>query len=222
MSDARKQVIAAISEEYSRIHASDDDDNMIDKPSSLLSVLSKEEIKKLEIDYRFYTVVSLGCPLSMYMSKKYIESNPYELIFMPYQKNYFMKERLIKSKGTDAAKRILYKYSDQSVCMSTMPEWLLDIYISADNAKEQMLDYFPLREEQIEIEERYDGIKYIFVTIPDIGKNVELVKKALGKFGYFCSTSIEEKNSLDDDNVMWLRLQFEPHHQEIITKLLNN
>ena len=101
-----------------------------------------------------------------------------------------------------------------------MPEWLLDIYISANNAKEQMLDYFPLREEQIEIKKRHDGIKYIIVTIPDIGMNVELVKKALGKFGYFCNTPIEKKNNLDDDNVMWVRLQFEPHHQEIITKLL--
>ena len=34
------------------------------------------------------------------------------------------------------------------------------------------------------------------------------------------STPIEKKNNLDDDNVMWVRLQFEPHHQEIITKLL--
>jgi len=219
LEEVRKQVIAAISEEYNRIHASDDDDNMIDKPSSLLSVLSKEEIKKLEVDYRLNTVVSIGCPLSMYMSKKYIESNPYELIFVPYHKNHFIKERLVKTIDADTLKRILYKYSDNSVCMSTMLEWLLDIYISADNAKEQMLDYFPLREEQIEIEERYDGIKYIFVTIPDIEKNVELIKKALGKFGYFCSTPVEEMNSMDDDNVMWFRLQFEPHHQEIITKL---
>ena len=45
----------------------DDNDELTVEFSSVLSNLSKEKIKKIEVDYRFNSVVSLSCPLSMYM-----------------------------------------------------------------------------------------------------------------------------------------------------------
>ena len=206
---------------YDDILDFDDNDELTVEFSSVLSNLSKEKIKKIEVDYRFNTVVSLSCPLSMYMSGKWKETKPYELIFEPYHKNYFIAEGLIKTIEPETVKRILLKYSNKTVCDSLFtPNWLQTLYMTSDNAKEQMLDYFPLIEEQIRIVETKSGIKYIMIIVPNIGENITLVKKYLEKFGYFCSTPDSKGKDILNDKIYWTTLQFEPHHQEIITELL--
>ena len=60
---------------YDDILDFDDNDELTVDFSSIISTLSKEKIKKIEVDYRFNCVVSLSCPLSMYMSGKWKETN---------------------------------------------------------------------------------------------------------------------------------------------------
>ena len=70
--------------------------------------------------------------------------------------------------------------------------------------------YFQLDDKQIKKLERSNGVEEIIIYVPDIGDNIELIKKAMTLCGYHLGHTISSKKS---DKEL-IRLQFEPSFQE--------
>lgn len=143
----------------------------------MLSDLSHKEIKELERDYRMSTIVTIGCPLSICMSGRWKESEQYPLLLDSYHWSVLDNKHI----DCEDVNRFFSNYIDKASLeeMREIPGWMTEIYISAWKAKKQLIEYFQLNEEQIEIKETERGINHIVVVVPDIGENVLLVKSAL-------------------------------------------
>ena len=95
----------------------------------------------------------------------------------------------------------------------TLSEGLIRTY-PADVAIKHVRSYLHLSDWQIYKTSSHNGdIPMIHVVIPNIGENLEIVKKAMALCGYHLGAPKE-------DNIpegLWVKLQFEPEFQEDIT-----
>ncbi len=173
--------------------------------------LNKRNFKKLSVDYRYKNNgISFGCPLSKIINTGKIK--PYCLIFNTYHLLY-LNEGLVKSYDVNKVKNILQNNKNLFKDL-IVPEWLQQIQNIDENVKEQLLEYFPLEKEQIEIINRKHDINFIVIYIPDIAINLQLIEKTMNAFGYFKSDIIKEEVIND---IKWVAIQFEPKFQDVIT-----
>lgn len=77
-------------------------------------------------------------------------------------------------------------------------------------------DHFALEDDQITKVNGINGVDVIKIAIPNVGRNLEIVKKAFLLCGYYMATPKEE--NIEENQ--WVALQFEPITQEDISTQL--
>ena len=182
--------------------------------------LPLERIAELERDYRYYNHVSMGCTLSLVMSGRMttVKDEDYSLILQPDPSLYANPELFEGLIKTVEAEKVIKLLPKEIAKYLIAQEWVQMMHVAPENCLLQMKKYFLLDKNQIFISKQNDGINYIYVIVPAIAENVEIVQKAMRLFGYYLNHTFD--NSKINSDKLWYSMCFEPKFQPFVIDML--
>lgn len=184
-----------------------------------LSHFTEDELKKMEVDYRHLDVMtSFNCPLSLVMKNGF---KPYCALMLKDTNLRPVTEGLIRSYDAEKVKKILTNPENRKLFKALMaPTWLKRLHETPRNAMSQILKYFPLKSENVQIVQTPDNESYFYISFPNIKENEAIIDRAMYAFGYFPVLNNEEKIVDERSNVVWKVKHYEPKFQKPIKNAL--
>ena len=152
--------------------------------------------------------------------------NPFEPSADEFKKNESDYDEYKKKKITEGLiktvpAKIVYRHLTKNYNLDDIysPNWLHNIMYAGCGCVADIVEYFPLSPKMIGVLPGLDyNIETIFVKIPDIERNREMLIKAMSFYGYSLSEENAAANVNQKADAPWKILTFIPDFQEYVTE----
>jgi len=177
--------------------------------------LQKWDVLYSETHYRTFNVLN-----SMYSKDKFASGKDYQLLEYPSDTKKLYEGEIWKLPEESVVRMLTREFIKK--CPDNMlyaPDWCKPIHTAGQHAAEAITKFFPLSPKQMGIETIGDlEAKRIWMAIPDVKDNKELIKKAMSFFGYYIAEDRYDNYRSEVYDTKWSLMTFEPYFSPYVNE----